>query len=107
MKTNKIFILFLYLCCLSACTVRPRSVLSQSEMVDVLVDLHKTEGILKVAGLNYGHQSEEVSYYLQVLDKHGITQAQFDSSLVWYTDNPRFFDKIYPKVVAELKKELV
>ena len=40
-----------------------------------------------------------------MLEKHGITQSQFDSSLVWYTAHPVFFDKIYPKVQAELKAE--
>ena len=40
-----------------------------------------------------------------VLEKHGITQAQFDSSLVWYTANPQLFDKIYPKVLAAIEEE--
>jgi hypothetical protein len=42
------------------------------------------------------------AYYKNVLNKHGITQAQFDSSLVWYTDNPQIFNKIYPKVIERL-----
>ena len=37
--------------------------------------------------------------------KHGVTQAQFDSSLVWYTDHPLLFNRVYPKVLDQLKAE--
>ena len=40
-----------------------------------------------------------------MLDKHGITQAEFDSSLVWFTDNPQIFNKIYPKVIERLEAD--
>ena len=84
---------------------RPRGVLSSREMRDVLYDLHRADGAIQVAGYNYSHDEELASYYKSVLDKHGITQAQFDSSLVWYTDNPQIFNKIYPQVVARLEAD--
>lgn len=85
---------------------RPKGVLSSREMRDVLYDLHRADGAIQVAGYNYSHDEELAAYYKSVLDKHGITQAQFDSSLVWYTDNPQRFNKIYPKVVARLEADL-
>ena len=84
---------------------RPRGVLSNSEMRDVLYDLHRADGVIQVAGYNYSHDQEVAGYYKNVLDKHGITQAQFDSSLVWYTDNPQIFNKIYPKVLERLEAD--
>ena len=74
-------------------------------MREILVDLHKTDAMLQINGLQYGHDEAKKIYYAQVLEKHGTTQAQFDSSLVWYTAHPQLFDKIYPKVLAELKKQ--
>ena len=85
---------------------RPRGVLSNREMRDVLYDLHRVDGALQVAGYGYGHSQEVAGYYKNVLDDHGITQAQFDSSLVWYTDNPQIFNKIYPKVLERLEADL-
>ena len=70
-----------------------------------MVDLHKTDALLQVAGLQYGHNDVADIYYAEVLEKHGVTQAQFDSSLVWYTAHPQLFDKIYPKVLAQLDAE--
>lgn len=83
---------------------RPPNVLSNNEMRDVLYDLHRVDGALQVAGYNYGHDEEVAAYYKDVLDDHGITQAEFDSSLVWFTDNPQIFNKIYPRVIDRLEE---
>ncbi len=85
---------------------RPRGVLSSSEMRDVLYDLHRADGAIQVAGYNYSHDQEVAGYYKNVLDKHGITQAEFDSSLTWYTNNPQMFNKIYPRVLERLEADL-
>lgn len=85
---------------------RPRNVLSNKEMRDVLYDLHRVDGALQVAGYTYGHNQELSAYYKTALDKHGVTQAQFDSSLVWFTDNPQIFNKIYPKVIERLQMDV-
>jgi hypothetical protein len=95
--------LFVLLCVVVGC--RPRGILSNREMRDVLYDLHRADGAIQVAGYNYSHDQEVIGYYKNVLDKHGITQAKFDSSLVWYTDNPQIFNKIYPRVVERLEAD--
>lgn len=101
---NRLYIVLLVLTVLfSGC--RPKGILHSRELRAVLVDLHKTDAMLQVAGLQYGHEEARQIYYAQVLEKHGITQAQFDSTLVWYTAHPQLFDKIYPKVLADLEAE--
>ena len=104
---DKRYILVLVLCSLliglTGC--RPKGILHSGEMRRVLIDLHKTEGAIQAAGVRFDAHEERDLYYAQVLEKHGITQAQFDSSLVWYTAHPQFFNKIYPKVLRELEAE--
>lgn len=100
----------LTVCILSAVAIsfigcRPKGILHSGEMRAILVDLHKVDGMIQTEGLTYGHDDVTDLYYAQVLEKHGVTQAQFDSSIVWYTAHPVLFDKIYPKVKADLKKE--
>lgn len=85
---------------------RPRGVLSSAKMRDVLYDLHRADGTLQVMGYNYSHDAELAACYQSVLDKHGVTQAEFDSSVVWYTDNPQIFNKIYPRVISRLEADL-
>jgi len=74
-------------------------------MTDVLYDLHSAEGVLQVAGYNMGKEEDLNAYYEAILMNHNITQAQFDSSLVWYTDNPKQFRIVYGKVVQRLKED--
>ena len=97
--------LFILCVLLAVVGCRPRGVLSNREMRNVLYDLHLADGALQVAGYHYGHDQELAAYYKNVLAKHGITQEQFDSSLVWYTDNPQIFNKIYPKVLEHLEAD--
>ena len=89
--------------CLSGC--RPKGILHSWEMRHILVDLHKTDALLQTYNLSQASPEDKALYYAQVLQKHGVTQAEFDSSLVWYTAHPQLFDKIYPKVLADLKAE--
>ena len=44
-------------------------------------------------------------YIESVFKKYGITQADFDSSMVWFARNPEVLTKIYEKVNVRLKAE--
>ena len=67
-----------------------------------MIDLHKTDAMMQAKGIPYNNLEVRAIYYAQVMEKHGTTQAEFDSSLVWYTAHPQLFDKIYPRVLNEL-----
>jgi len=103
-KNSRFYITLLIVSTL-LCACRPKGILHSWEMRELLVDLHKTDALFQVMGMQHSPSETKAVYYAQVLDKHGVTQAQFDSSLVWYTAHPQLFDKIYPKVIAELKAE--
>ena len=103
MRKGQIIWLFCVLMLLSAC--RPKGILTSRQMRSVLYDLHRAEAVLQVAGYNFGHDEALAKYYQSVLDEYGITQAQFDSSLVWYTDHPQIFNKIYPKILTRCEQE--
>ena len=98
-----VLVLISVACLLAGC--RPRSVLSSEKMEDILVDLHKADGIILVTGMQYNRDTLQQVCYGEVLEKHKITQSQFDSSLVWYTAHPQLFNKIYPHVMARLEAE--
>jgi len=87
---------------LSACDGTPSGVLSQKHMTEVLIDMHKTDAYLAQKGLNYQKFSLKAPYYNYILKKHGISKAEFDSSLVWYTKNPRQFEEVYDNVIIKL-----
>lgn len=96
--------IFLLASCLTACQVkRPKAVISDAKMESVLYDYH----IAKAMGeeIPYNESYKRVLYIESVFKKHGITQAEFDSSMVWFTRNPDVLTKIYEKVNTKLKAE--
>ncbi|MCQ2346039.1 MAG: DUF4296 domain-containing protein [Paludibacteraceae bacterium] len=85
---------------------RPRGILSPHTLEDLLYELHRADGILEEAGYTYGSDQELCAYYNAVLMKYGITQAQFDSTIAFYTAHPTRFDKVYPAVLQRLENDL-
>ena len=72
-------------------------------MENVLYDFH----IAKAMGeeVPYSDSYKRVLYIESVYKKHGITQADFDSSMVWYARHPDALTKVYEKVNQRLKAE--
>ena len=85
---------------LPACSNRPKGTLGAGQMANILTDLHKLDGTLAVQGID--RAPESAHYYEAILEKHRTTQAAFDSSLLWYTRNPKRFEKVYIKVVDNI-----
>ncbi|MBO4673736.1 MAG: DUF4296 domain-containing protein [Bacteroidaceae bacterium] len=84
------FFLFLFI----ACDNRPKDVLSRGKMEDVLYDYHIMQGIIDQ--LPSDEREEKAQDYINaVYAKHGITEAQFDSSIVYYNRHTEDLHKIY------------
>lgn len=91
-------------CHLVGCRVkRPETVLPDAKMEKVLYDYH----VAKAMGdeLPFAESYKKVLYIESVFKKHGITRAEFDSSMVWYARNPNVLTKIYEKVNVRLRNE--
>ena len=89
---------------LTACQVkRPETVIPDAKMENVLYDFH----IAKAMGeeVPYSDSYKRVLYIESVYKKHGIPQADFDSSMVWYARHPDALTKVYEKVNQRLKAE--
>lgn len=82
-------------------------VLSENRMVALLIDLHLVDGALQAEpNLIPQERMDKALYvYPSLLDKHGITRAQADSSINWYSNNPKKFARVYQRVVNELSKK--
>lgn len=94
--------LCLLLGCLASCEVkRPDVVLSDARMSEVLYDYHlaKAMGDEKARGESY----KRVLFVESVYRKHGIDQATFDTSMVWYSRHPAKLAKVYDQVNARLR----
>ena len=98
----RIVLVFACLFLLASCDSRPKGVLSQEDMTNIITDLHQLDGSLAAKSISSGQFNEKSKYYNSVLKKYRITQAQFDSSVVWYTKNPKKYERIYENVFIQL-----
>lgn len=88
----------------TGCKVRrPKEVIPESQMENLLYDYH----IAKALGENlpYNENYKKTLYIEYVFKKHGTTEAVFDSSMVWYTRHAEILSKIYERVSKKLKTE--
>lgn len=88
---------------LAACgESRPDYVLSESRMVSVLCDYH----IAKAMGEADGVESDKTPYYIMsAFRKNNVTEAQFDSTLAYYSARPQMMDEVYTEVRKRLQTE--
>jgi hypothetical protein len=88
----------------SSCQVkRPKTVMSDSKMENVLYDYHIAKAMSDE--LPYSDNYKKVLYVESVFQKYGITQADFDTSMVWFARNPDVIAKVYENVNKRLKGE--
>lgn len=86
---------------------RKKVPLDEKEFTALLIDMHRTDGSLAVLrGLKSGPPSRNYAYYNDLFQKHGITRADFDSCMYYYSGQTVRFSKIYDMVIDSLNKEL-
>lgn len=89
-----------------SCSRRPSMVLGQEDMAQLMADLHEAEGVVDQNYSAYRTDSSKRQLRQAVYVKHGVTQAQVDSSLAWYGYNIERYSKVYDRVLEILNKRL-
>ncbi len=102
MKTNSFRIsLFLILFMLFSCAIdKGKPVIPEDKMVEILTDYYLTQASVSDYILPKGET--KVMYYCGVLDRHGVSEAEFDSAVSWYTKNFDVYETVYERVLANL-----
>lgn len=91
---------------LLSCNSRPEYVIDEDTMTSLLVDVHLSEGLLEVQGKQISdHDNYSQELMAAVLLRHGVTKAQYDTSLIWYSQNLKKLIRIYEQVDQELENQ--
>ncbi|MDF2158624.1 DUF4296 domain-containing protein [Algoriphagus sp. CAU 1675] len=81
----------------------PVGLLSEEQMVAVLIDIHFTEGVASALPISY--DSSQVLYSLMEKDvflNHGVEDSVFTESMRYYLQFPKTMDRIYARVIDSL-----
>lgn len=81
----------------------PKDIIQPDQMEAILYD----NQLAKVMNdnISYGEKYKRELLRRSIYQKHGVTQAQFDSSLVWYTRHADELAEIYANLKLRFKKE--
>ncbi|MBO4966080.1 MAG: DUF4296 domain-containing protein [Muribaculaceae bacterium] len=88
-----------------ACDNRPDDVISENDAVNLLTDLQLAEAYMDIHPSQYASNDARNSLKLAILKKHGVTEAQFDSTINWYGHHIDKYTELYGKVTKKLEKE--
>lgn len=84
----------------------PSQYIQPDEMEDILVDYHLARAMADNADVSFEERDYYHSLYEEaVMQKHGVTKAEFDSSLVYYYRRADRFTDIYKRVAERLEEQ--
>lgn len=107
-RANKLLLVpCLALCLLASCADKQRGdVLSPAKLETVLYDYHLAQVV--VSDLPSNQRYKKDLYFDYIYDKHGVTKAEIDSSLVYYARHPKelseVYVRLYERVSADIKR---
>lgn len=96
----------LLLVCSTGCRQK-KVALDEQKFTSLLIDLHRTDGTLSIArGLNALSELKNYHYYNDVFNKYGITRAEFDTCMYYYSAQTALFSKMYDVVIDSLNSRI-
>lgn len=81
----------------------PKGVIQPDRMENILYDYHLS--ISMSNNLSYSNNYQKEAYKNYVFEKHHITEAEFDSSMVWYTRHTEELAGLYKRVGERFRSE--
>lgn len=106
MRLFKLLFCVVALLLLASCNSRPDYVIDEETMTSLLTDVHMAEGLIE---MQHKQAKEDAEYGQEVMAavllKYNLTKEQYDTSLVWYSQNLKSLIRIYKKVDKNLEEK--
>ncbi len=103
MKKAIIISLALFLFSCDSGNKTPDYVISHDDMVNIIIDIHLTDGLLTHNKVRRQlAKKDTLNYYDAILNNYGYSRADFDTSVYFYSENINEYDKIYDEVLNSL-----
>lgn len=84
---------------------RPKEVLSRKNMEKLMYDVYIAEALIENDYQNFDTPEKKEALINEVFRKHKTSQAQWDTSLSWYSDKITIYLKMNDSVKARLQRQ--
>ena len=75
----------------------------REELVGILVDMHMADALQASLGFrDLSLDYDSIDLYSEIFLQHGTTKLAFDSTMVYYSKNPRDLVSIYDEVIMKM-----
>lgn len=105
MRNKEVLYLIIGLIVFTGCGDRPSNVLSDKEMVDLMVDMEIAEAYVNTQ-MGSGSK-EKIEMGKRVMKAHGVSEETLDTTLAWYGRNMDSYSKLFEKVDKEIEKRKI
>ena len=89
----------------SSCLNRPREVLNRRAMERLMFDIYVAEATMANELNTFTTPEKKEAFIREVFRQHGITQAQWNASLSWYSDRIDIYLQMNDSIIARLQRE--
>lgn len=90
----------------SACKRVPSDVIQPEEMAALSADLKVASAVVDVRRGEFANRASREALKAAVFKRHGVTEAEYDSSLVWYGHNIGKFQEVNERTIELLEQRL-
>lgn len=98
------FVIFAFFAGMASCGKKiPEDIIQPDAMESLLYDYHLASTMS--SSLPYTENYKKDAYFSYVFQKHHVTEAEFDSSMVWYTRNSDQLATIYKNLQKRMEAE--
>lgn len=102
-KFHLIFIVLAAILIVSCKPSLPSGIIPEGDMEDILYDYHIAQSLNKQGDAQYNEQR----MYNDILAKYNYTQAEFDTSMVYYTRHYRLLSAIYTNIENRMVEQTI
>src|SRR5690606_19731197 len=94
----------LFIAILSCTKSKPKGILYESEMADMMTEVYTVDGYLNVVDIDSARKLLPVLYQ-HVFDRYKIDSTQFDQNVDYYYGNPVMLEKLMTEVQKQLTEQ--
>lgn len=89
-----------------SCSRIPKHVIKPDDMASLLADIHVGESVVELNRSDYRTDSTKQLMLQSVLQRHGVTQQELDTSFDWYGHNISYYMEVYDKTIEILERRI-
>ena len=100
----RIYGIITLICMTASCSRVPKHILSERKLRVVLYDMLIGEAMIEIKIDSFQTNSDRQAVFDAIFSKHRITQAQYDSSLIWYGKHLDLYMNVYKLALKDVNE---